>query len=106
MNDNAVGSPHLVSLLGNGVTTFVHRSATLMDFGNVQVGYTSAPQPLVIRNDGNSDLTIGLLDLRSAASEVFFTVDRTDCPLNTVIPPGGSRSLSITFRPPYPAATR
>jgi hypothetical protein len=111
VSDNAAGSPQLVSLAGNGVTTFVYRSPRSIDFGNVLVQQTSGPQTITIRNDGNTALTItdittaytnNPLAFRFGGDVSVSNYPASQSPLHLVVPPGGSLSLLVSFQPEGP----
>ena len=50
--DNAESSPQMVNLSGTGITP-VTLSATILHFGGVDVGQTSAPQTITLTNHQN-----------------------------------------------------
>jgi hypothetical protein len=96
VSDNASGSPHVVTLVGNGVTTYVHRSPASLGFGQVWVGRTST-KTVTVRNDGNTDLHIGAVQLGGAGAGAY-GVDASGL-VGRGIAPGSSGAFSVTFRP-------
>jgi hypothetical protein len=99
VSDNASGSPHLVSLNGNGVMTFVYRYPSSYNFGTITAGQASPWQPITIRNDGNTALRISRVDTGYTDPQGWFWVDRSGCPMNTDIPPGGTGTVAVSFHP-------
>src|SRR5438067_1224540 len=78
VSDNAAGSPQLVSLSGNGVTTYFNRSPSSINFGDQYVYMKSAAQTLTIRNDWNATLHISGAVV-SGTNKADFAADTTHC---------------------------
>jgi hypothetical protein len=89
--DNAPGSPHLVSLTGNGLGPTAALSSFALDFGNQLVGTPSAHQTVMLNNTGNRSMEIG-----SIVATGDFSQTNT-CGVS--LPAGGKCSVNITFTP-------
>ena len=90
--------PCVVPLSGAGISTGAVSSVspTIINFGNVSQGSTTAPQAITVANTGTSELTVE----SATSSSDFFTVQgfTTDVVLN----PGQSLPLTVTFSPVAP----
>ena len=94
VTDNAAGSPHVVTLSGQGVQPpALAAGPTNLDFGGVRVGQQSATQTVTITNTGG-----GVLILASAtATPAVFGVASSGCSSGLVS--GASCVLGVTFTP-------
>jgi len=94
ITDNAAGSPHQVSLDGNGTAPApaVTLSPTSLDFGDLPFNTTSAPQPVTVTNSGTADLTISSVAIAGDFAQT------NDCP-TTAIAPGVFCTVTVTFTP-------
>lgn len=91
-----VGAVFRVTLEGEGVNP-IQVSPTVLDFGSVTVGTTSAPIGLRLHNP--SAQPFGPLDLAwSQRPEPPFSADPDAC-WGAVLPPDGSCEIPITFQP-------
>jgi len=68
-------------------------SAKSLDFGDVTVGQTSAPQQVTLQNTGSNDLSISSI----VASGDF--AQTNNCPTSTAVAPSVSCTISVTFTP-------
>ncbi len=97
-NDN--DTPVLdVALSGTGVAPTVTEpnisvTPATLDFGNVVVGTTSAPQTVTVANTGNADLTVTNVTITGD-----FTVTGTTCPSDGILAPDASCTADIVFAP-------
>jgi len=100
VSDNASGSPHLVSLAGNGVTTFLDRSPRSVDLGSSPIG-VAVEQTVALRNDGNSPLNISRFGLFGQSPAYFYW--RPGPGYSPSLAPGASTSIIVGFKPigPY-----
>jgi hypothetical protein len=101
VSDNAAGSPQLVSLTGNGVTTFVNRSPSAVNLGNVPVN-VPAEQTVSIRNDGNTPLRITGFWINYNLQGGFTGVNfywRSAASLPVTLSPGASTSVVVGCKP-------
>jgi phospholipase C len=89
INDSAKGSPQLVSLEGTG--TEVELSPTLLSFGTLPVGASSATQTATLKNLGSSTLTISSV----AAAGDFAQTNTCGSSLRA----GASCTITVTFTP-------
>jgi hypothetical protein len=72
-------------------------SPTSCDFGNINVGSSSA-QTFIISNTGTADLLIGIISITSTnASE--FIIQNDNCSGQTIAPPPGTCTVYIIFSP-------
>jgi len=88
--DSAPGSPHVINLTGN--TSTVTLSTSGLTFGLVNIGTTSASQPVIVTNQGTTALTIFSI----TASGEFSETD--DC-VKAALPPNTSCTIQIAFTP-------
>jgi hypothetical protein len=93
INDGDPTSPQTVSStgVGSGVPA-VELSATSLNFGNQQVGTSSAPQKLTLTNNGSASLSMTAITVAGAS----FTATNT---CGTSVPAGKSCTISVTFAP-------
>src|SRR5262249_25305810 len=95
VTDDARNSPQSVSLSGNGVPPppppLVVLSTNSLNFGNQQVGTTSAPQNVTLTNNGSATLTITTI----VASGDFAETDNCFGSVG----PGASCNIAVTFTP-------
>ncbi len=91
---NSVSDPNLeVRLTGTGVAPDINVSPLAIDFGSVEVGSTS-DSLVVISNLGDADLTLGTLIVADSVN-YSFSPDLS----GAIIPPSGSDTLVVTFKP-------
>jgi hypothetical protein len=97
ITDNAAGSPHLVSLTGTGVTGLaqVQFSPTSLVFPATTLNTTSAPQTVVMTNNGQVPVTVTNI----ATSSTDFAETNTCPPYPFTMAVGGSCAFSVTFTP-------
>lgn len=100
--DSAAGSPHAVSLGGNGVAGPVG-SPTLaptapVDYGDVQLGQRSAPRPFALGNSGAASYTISTIAITGADASSF-AIDAGGCAAGQAIAPAASCAVSVSFVP-------
>jgi hypothetical protein len=104
ITDNALGSPHTVSLTGNGTVPAVTLSPTGLSFGNQALGTTSAAKPVKLTNSGQAPLTITSIStsgnyaqtnncVSPVAAGAYCTIQVTFTPL---VAGGQSGTLTIT----------
>ena len=96
INDNALGSPHHVSLSGTGVppVPLVCVAGTLA-FGNQFVGSTSS-ESVTITNCGLGTLVVSNAFITGVNSNDFAIVTPPSCPS---VVPNGACNIGITFAP-------
>ncbi|HZR39500.1 MAG TPA: choice-of-anchor D domain-containing protein [Ktedonobacteraceae bacterium] len=97
INDNAAGSPQSVTVSGMGVTPApaVTLNPTSVNFGNQNVGTTSAAQSVTMTNTGTSALTISGIGLTGKNASDF--AQSNNCPGSLAI--NASCTISVTFTP-------
>ena len=91
LDDDAPGSPQLVSLSGQGQGGIAQLSAASLDFGTLAVGDTSPPQALTLTNAGGAPLTLGSIHINWPFSQ------SSPCP--AALAPGASCTLQVRFTP-------
>lgn len=94
--DNAAGSPHTVTLTGNGIAPAVTLSASSLTFADQDVGTTSAPQTVGLTNTGLDPLTINGFAIIGDFTQT------NNCGLTVAA--GGSCTIQVSFRPTMPLA--
>ncbi len=95
--DNSSGSPHLVPLLGRGVSAVIGLDKTSVAFGSQAVGVRSAENTVRVVNLGNQDLVISALDLTGNHASDFEKSLAGALPLT--LSPGAGITIALTFRP-------
>jgi hypothetical protein len=96
LTDNAVDSPHTITVTGTGVagSTAVTLSPTSLSFGDLTVGSVSEPKTVTITNTGTSTLNITHI----SASSDFVQTNTCGATLN-VLDVGESCTVSVSFQP-------
>ena len=92
VTSSAPGSPHSLSLTGNG-TTPITMSPTTLSFGNVGVGLVSAAKVVTLQNNQSVGQAIGV----GVPAGNFAKEPATTC--GTTLAAGASCTISITMRP-------
>ncbi len=98
--DNADGSPHIISLSGNGVAAAINFLPSALTFANQAINSTSSPQPVTVSNTGTAPLIISAATITGTNSTEFAV---TNPPLPLTIAAGSSASFSVTFTPSGPS---
>ena len=98
--DTGIGSPHLATLSGKGVSFgWPGLSTYYIDFGVQGVTTTSDPQPVVITNYGSGPLGIGPIEIIPYPPTSPGTFAQTNnCPPSLAV--GTSCTVSVTYSPP------
>ena len=94
---DAPSSPDTVPLAGTGVQPSVDLSPASLDFGNVMVGQTAAPQTVAIENTGTGNLNLGSLAL-SGANAGDFALGSDLCS-SQIIAPAADCTFEVTLTP-------
>jgi hypothetical protein len=94
--DNASGSPHTITLTGNGIAPAVTLSANSLTFADQGVGTTSAPQTVGLTNTGVDPLTINGFAIIGDFTQT------NNCGLTVAA--GSSCAIQVSFRPTMPLA--
>jgi hypothetical protein len=98
INDNATGSPHLITLTGTGinaVTTVLFTPPSLV-FPGQTINTTSSPQVVTMTNNGTSNVPLTITAI--AATGDF--AETNDCPSTPfTLAVGAKCSFSVTFTP-------
>jgi hypothetical protein len=93
LNDNAPGSPQLVTLTGIG--TFLQISPTQINFGSVRVGKSSNPTKVTLTNTGTGSLQVASVTITGSNVGDFTQTNGCTAPLKSK----RSCSVSVTFSP-------
>ncbi|MGA8431139.1 MAG: choice-of-anchor D domain-containing protein [Candidatus Sulfotelmatobacter sp.] len=92
VTDNALGSPHVAGLMGNGVSGgTVSFSPATLTFATALMGSTSAAQTVTLNNPGTATLQIANI---TAAGDYIQT---NNC--GTSVAAGGSCTITVKFTP-------
>jgi len=98
--DNATGSPQTVALSGKG--TYVVISPVSLNFGNVTVGMSSAPQTVTLTNTSKIAITVQSVTITGANINDFSQTNTC----GTSVAAGASCSINVTFKPTVTGARR
>ncbi len=94
MTDNALGSPHVAGLVGNGVSGGVASfSPTSLTFTTRLMFTSSTPLPVTLSNTGTAPLQIANISVQGDYSQT------NNC--GTSVAAGGSCTIQVTFTPYY-----
>lgn len=91
------GLNYEVDLVGVGLSTNGMVTPLQLDFGNVQVGFTSIVQTVKYTNIGSGPIT--LPEVNVAGPDFAEFLIQTDSCSNATVPSGGECWLSVVFRP-------
>jgi Beta-propeller repeat/Abnormal spindle-like microcephaly-assoc'd, ASPM-SPD-2-Hydin/Cep192 domain 4 len=91
LTDNAPGSPQVITLTGTGTGPALTLSPTALDFGNQEVGTTSATKPVIVTSTGTTALSVAGI----AASGDFS--ETNGCPAS--LAPGAQCTIKVSFSP-------
>lgn len=96
VTDDATGSPRLLQLMGYASPSapVVCLSGNSLMYGSQMLGTTSTPQIVTIQNCGKADLIIS-----NVTASGDFLVNAGCAPFPATIPPDGTCTLSISYRP-------
>jgi hypothetical protein len=92
VSDNAAGSPQIVTL--SGTATFFQVSPSYLNFGDVPVGQTSAPQTVTVTNKASHAQAIST---RLSGRNPGDFAETNNC--GSSLGPGASCSIIVTFSP-------
>jgi hypothetical protein len=91
-HDSASTKPEVIELSGAGTVMAV--SPQSLNFGDQKVGTKSAPQPVVVTNQGSAAVTINSIKFMDARNNYH---QANNCP--TQLNPGSSCTIGVTFDP-------
>jgi hypothetical protein len=91
LSSGAVAAPEIA--VEQPAMTDLTDGAASVDFGTVDIGYSSAATTFTIRNTGSGDLGVGAI----TSDSTEFTVDTTG--MLATVAGGGSTTFSVTFTP-------
>lgn len=96
IKDNATGSPHTVSLTGNGIPSPAALTPTAVDFGTQTIGVKTAPTTVILMNNGATTLAVSSVSLSD--NYAGFTISTNTC-TGANLSQGSSCAVSIQFDP-------
>lgn len=103
VTSNAAGSPHRVSLSGNGVAASPvlawSPATTALDFGSTAVGSAAVTRSLTLANQGPGAVTLQQLTLAGANAGDFAFAASSTCAANLPLAQGASCSVVLGFQP-------
>jgi Beta-propeller repeat/Abnormal spindle-like microcephaly-assoc'd, ASPM-SPD-2-Hydin len=91
IQDDAAGSPHVISLRGIGSSAVVALAPTSLTFSAQQLGTSSAAQTVTLTNSGNAALSISSIQATGDYSQT------NNCP--STLSAGSNCTFNITFTP-------
>ncbi len=91
VEDNAAGSPHVISLAGNGFGPEANLSPSSLTFSGTQLNQTSSPQTVTLTNDGNASMEISNIGVTGEYAQT------NNCPASLGI--GSNCQIQVTFTP-------
>jgi hypothetical protein len=94
--DDQAGSPQTVALKANVAAAGALVNPTLLNFGSVPAGTTSAPQTLTVKSTGTSALNISSLTFNGSVS--LFNKLNDTC-TGTSLAPGTTCTVQVTYGP-------
>jgi hypothetical protein len=99
VTDNAVGSPQIINLTGQGTVPIITWSSpqggTTYNYGNVLVGSFSNSSPLTLQNTGTGPLNVALTVTGTNAAQ--FVIQSTTC--SSTLAAGSSCTIVVRFTP-------
>jgi hypothetical protein len=95
ITDDASGSPQNVHLTGTGIAPVADLSPANLNFGNQNVGATSAPMSVTLTNSGNATLTITSITITGTNFGDF--AQTNTC--GSTLAPRAKCAISVTFTP-------
>ena len=96
IQDNAAGSPHIISLTGDALGAVAVLTAANLAFSAQPVESSGAAQAVTLRNTGNVDLTVGNVQIAGDF------IQSNNCP--ATLAANASCVVNITFTPTAPGA--
>jgi YVTN family beta-propeller protein len=100
ITDNSAGSPHTVTLQGNGGQALVNVSPNSVTFFAQLPGTTSSSTPVTITNVGDAPLMISKITPTAGFGET------DNCNQANGIAPSGSCTINVTFTPTASGVTK
>ncbi|MBZ5562828.1 MAG: choice-of-anchor D domain-containing protein [Acidobacteriia bacterium] len=97
ITDDGPGSPQSVPLTGTGVNPAVALSPTSITFSSQNVGTTSAPQTVTLKNNGTGALTFTGSGISISGTNAADFSQTNNC--GTGVAQGASCTISVTFAP-------
>lgn len=103
VNDNAAGSPHLITLSGSGLGATVSLTPSALLFSSVPVGTASTSQTVTLANQGNTSLSLGNIQTSGDYAQTNncpgSLAASSSCTINVTFTPAatGSRTGSLTI---------
>ncbi len=110
LSSNAAGSPHAVTLSGQGLSYAVpvlawSPTASTHDFGNVVTGQTSSAATFTLSNAGPGGATLGAIRATGVQAAQFALAGGT-CTEGTLLYEGDTCTVQVTFNPGVPGSAQ
>ena len=96
VTDDALGSPHRLTLTGTGLVPGISIDTTALDFGSQQVGTVSGLRPIVVTSSGTAPLSIEEVEVTGPHAGDFRLQDR--CGFRGHMP-GATCVIEVAFAP-------
>jgi len=91
LEDDAAGSPHVISLNGSGLGAVVTLTPSGLFFSGTPVGTSSTAQTITLADNGNASLGISSIQITGDYSQT------NNCPASLSV--GSSCAINVTFTP-------
>jgi P pilus assembly chaperone PapD len=91
INDNAAGSPHIISLTGTGLGAVVAFAPATLTFPTTLVGVASAAQSVTVSNQGNATMNISNIQVSGDYAQ------SNNC--SSTLSPSSSCTINVVFTP-------
>jgi hypothetical protein len=95
INDNAVGSPHNVGLVGTGNQPTVNVNPAFLAFGKQDIGIPSNSQTVTVANSNNLPVTIDSITI-TGTTPIPFT-ETNNCPTSLAV--NANCTITVIFEP-------
>lgn len=94
ITDSAVGSPHVIGLVGTGDQPSVNVTPSFLSFGKQDVGIASPSQTVTVANSGNLAVTVSGVSFSGTNANLF--TQTNNC---SSIAVNGNCTINVTFTP-------
>jgi Abnormal spindle-like microcephaly-assoc'd, ASPM-SPD-2-Hydin len=94
ITDSAVGSPHVIGLVGTGDQPSVNVTPPYLSFGKQDIGIASPSQTVTVANSGNLVVTVSSVTITGTNANLF--TETNNC---TSIAVNANCTITVTFTP-------
>jgi len=91
IQDDAAGSPHVISMNGTGLGSLVVLTPSSLSFSSTVLGTSSAAQTVTLSNSGNAALSISSIQITGDYAQT------NNCPAS--LSAGSTCAINVTFNP-------